>query len=248
MGEENERGGWGRSGKVKSSAREICRKDRSAYVRFKTEKKDGAWHYACGIWIYRRRASSGEIGTTAEIFRRTGRTYTCKRIWADLPDRHGVVWQVFGTVRRRADYAERILRASWRRIWRGESGSDSSEHWPGCDRRRRAYKNERYPRLVFCRSERCAFAGQCGNGRHFVWAGQRKIQRERYLVVARTEGKNLYTEILFIYGADKTDGTSKPVMVKGVGGGKISASGVFDTGASQAVSESVRCRWRKQKA
>ena len=50
------------------------------------------------------------------------------------------------------------------------------------------------------------------------------------------------TEILFIYGADKTDGTSKPVMVKGVGGGKISASGVFDTGASQAVSESVRCR------
>ena len=72
--------------------------------------------------------------------------------------------------------------------------------------------------------------------------GQRKIQRERYLVVARTEGKNLYTEILFIYGADKTDVTSKPVMVKGVGGGKISASGVFDTGASQAVSESVRCR------
>ena len=53
---------------------------------------------------------------------------------------------------------------------------------------------------------------------------------------------SLYTEILFIYGADKTDGTSKPVMVKGVGGGKISASGVFDTGASQAVSESVRCR------
>ena len=29
-------------------------------------------------------------------------------------------------------------------------------------------RNERYPRLVFCRSERCAFAGQCGNGRHFV--------------------------------------------------------------------------------
>ena len=89
--------------------------------------------------------------------------------------------------------------------------------------------------MCFCRAMRERAA--------FCLSGTEKNFKEKDISLSPgPKEKILYTEILFIYGADKTDGTSKPVMVKGVGGGKISASGVFDTGASQAVSESVRCR------
>ena len=57
--------------------------------------------------------------------------------------------------------------------------------------------------LFFVGANDVLLPGNAGTGGILSERDREKIQRERYLVVARTEGKNLYTEILFIYGADK---------------------------------------------
>lgn len=84
--------------------------------------------------------------------------------------------------------------------------------------------------MCFCRAMRERAA--------FCLSGTEKIQeKDISLSPGLHRRKNLYTEILFIYGADKPTELLSLSWSK-VSGRKISASGVFDTGASQAVSES----------